>query len=62
MVERVLRLKGEYVCYENYGLIDRVLDWLEREDGELEIMVGFGFCLAAVTYFAARLVQALMRW
>lgn len=61
MVERVLRLKEDCDCYTDYRLIDRVLDWLEREDGELEMITGYGFCLAAVTYFAARLVQALMQ-
>ncbi|MDD3895301.1 MAG: hypothetical protein PHU36_09850 [Syntrophomonadaceae bacterium] len=61
-MDRVLRVKEEYSCYTDFGLIDRLLDWLEREDGELEIIAGYGLCLATVTYFAARLVQALMRW
>jgi len=61
-MDRVLRIKEEYTCYADFRLIDRTLDWLEREDGELEKIAGIGFCLAAVTYFAARLVQALMRW
>lgn len=61
-MDRVLGVKEEYTCYSDFRLLDRVQDWLERKDGELEIMVGFGFCLAAVTYFAARLVQALMQW
>ena len=61
-MDRVLRVEVEYTCYGEFGLIDRALDWLEREDGELEKIVGFGFCLAAVTYFAAHLVQVLMRW
>jgi hypothetical protein len=61
-MERVLSVKEEYACYTEFGLIELVLDWLERKDGELEIMAGCGLCLAAVTYFAAHLVQALMRW
>lgn len=59
---KVLRVKEEYAYCEDFGLIDRVLDWLEREDGELEIMAGFWLCLTAVTYFFAHFVQALIRW
>lgn len=61
-MERVLEVKERYACYTDLGLFDRVMDWLEREDGELEVMAGTGLCLIAVTYFAAHLVQALMRW
>jgi hypothetical protein len=61
-MERVLGVKEEYACYTDFDLIDRVLDWLEKEDGELEIMVGYGLCLVAVTYFAAHLILSLLRW
>lgn len=61
-MDRVLKVKEEFICYTDFGLIDRLLDWLEGEDGELEIMVCFGLCLMTVTYFAAHLVQALIRW
>lgn len=61
-MERALRVKDEYTCYKDLGLFDMILDWLEREDGELEIMAGFGLCLATVTYFIAHLFQAVMIW
>ncbi len=60
-MDRVMRIKEEYACYTDFVLIDRLLDWLEREDGELEILAGFWLCLAAVTYFAAHLVRAFMK-
>lgn len=61
-MERVMGLKEECNCYTDFDLIDQVLDWLERKDGDLELMVGYGLCLVAAAYFAAHLVLALMRW
>jgi hypothetical protein len=61
-MEKVLGIKEDYVCYSDFSVIDRVLEWLEQEDGELETMVGFGLCLVTVTYFAAQLVLSLLRW
>ena len=43
----------------DYCVIERLLGWLEKEDAEIERVVGYGFCLAAVTYFFARLSQSL---
>lgn len=42
-----------------FKIIDRVRAWLEGEDSDLEIVMSYGLCLAAVTYFLARLGQML---
>jgi len=43
-------------CY----IIERVLHWLEKEDSDIEKLAGTGLCLAAVTYFFAKMLQALL--
>jgi hypothetical protein len=40
---------------EDYSIIDRLLGWLESDDTEFEKVFGYSICLAAVTYFIARL-------
>jgi len=40
-------------------VIEKVLGWLERKDTEAEKTAGCGMCLAAVTYFLARLLQSV---
>lgn len=59
-MERVWREEDNCMEFDSeYGVIDRVLWWLEREDTDMDKMAGYGLCLAAVTYFVARLIQAL---
>ena len=41
------------------GIIDRVLGWLESDDTEFEKVFGYSICLAAITYFIARLFGSL---
>jgi predicted metal-dependent hydrolase len=41
------------------GLLDKALEWLEKEDSEIEKMTGYGICLASLTYFLARMVQTI---
>lgn len=43
----------------NYDIIDRLLSWLESDDTEFEKVFGYSICLAAVTYFIARLFVSL---
>lgn len=43
----------------DYCVIERLLSWLEKEDAEIERVIGYSFCLAAVTYFISRLFQSL---
>ncbi len=61
-MERAWRERGEYVCsLSGYCVIEKVLEWLERGDTELERVTGYGICLASCTYFIARLIQLLIR-
>lgn len=39
----------------NCSFTDRVLSWLESDDTEFEKIFGYSICLAAITYFIARL-------
>lgn len=58
-MERALRRKAEYaLTISGSSVVEKVLDWLEREDSELERVAGYGLCLASVTYFLAKLTQA----
>jgi len=60
MTERAWRKEDSCLSFSsNYCLIEQVLDWLEREDTDAEKMAGYGLCLAAITYFLARLFQFL---
>lgn len=40
---------------EHCSIVDYILSWLESDDTEFEMVFGYGICLAAVTYFIARL-------
>ncbi|MFX4260648.1 hypothetical protein ACOBQJ_00430 [Pelotomaculum propionicicum] len=37
------------------NIVDYILSWLESDDTEFEVVFGYSICLAAVTYFIARL-------
>lgn len=39
----------------DYSVVDRVLGWLESDDTEFEKVFGYSICLAAMTYFIARI-------
>jgi|BarGraNGADG00212_2_1021979.scaffolds.fasta_scaffold107727_2 hypothetical protein len=47
------------VSAEDYSIVDRLLGWLESDDTEFEKVIGYCICLAAVTYFIARLFISL---
>jgi hypothetical protein len=58
-MEKALRGKEEYLLtISGDSVLEKVLDWLEREDSELERVAGYGLCLASVAYFLAKLAQA----
>ena len=44
----------------DFCVIDKLLCWLEKDDTEIETLVGYCFCLATVTYFISRLFQSLL--
>lgn len=60
MAERALRNEDGCIGFSSeICIIDKVLGWLEKEDGDVENIVGYGVCVAALTYFIARLFQML---
>ena len=44
----------------NYNIVKKTLHWLEKEDSDFERLVGYGFCVAAITYFAANLFHYII--
>lgn len=56
-MERILSEEDYFmnIGAEDYSFVDRVLSWLESDDTEFEKVFGYCICLAAVTYFIARL-------
>ena len=44
----------------DFCIIEKLLCWLEKDDTEIERVIGYCFCLAAVTYFVSRLFQAIL--
>ncbi|HPZ44448.1 MAG TPA: hypothetical protein PL078_10720 [Bacillota bacterium] len=62
-MEKVWREKDKYLLtlsVSGYSILDRALEWLEKEDSEIEKMVAYGICLAALTYFIAGLVRSIV--
>lgn len=59
--ERALRERESYTSFTlNYNLVERVLYWLEKDDSDLEKVIGYSICLMVVTYFLARTLQSLL--
>lgn len=57
-MERALRSESNCTRYTfDCCIIEKVLGWLEKEDTDLEKLAGYGLCVAALTYFSARLLQ-----
>lgn len=61
MTGRAWREEDNCVGFSSdFCVIEKVLGWLEREDSDVERVAGYGLCLAAVTYFIARLFQSFI--
>ena len=59
--EKALREKDNCTdFFFDYCIIEKVLHWLEKEDSDIEKLAGTGLCLATVTYFFAKMLQALL--
>ncbi|HHU85241.1 MAG: hypothetical protein ACOX86_10400 [Pelotomaculaceae bacterium] len=61
-MEKVWREKEKYLLTSSVSgcsVLDKALEWLEKEDSEIEKMTGYGICLASLTYFLARMVQTI---
>ncbi len=59
--EKVLRDSESCTRFTlNYDLIENLLNWLEKDDSDLEKVIGYSICLMVVTYFLARTLQALL--
>lgn len=41
------------------GFVNMVMEWLEKDDSEVERLIGYSLCLAALTYFLTKLCQVL---
>lgn len=61
-MEKVWSEKEKYLLTSSVSgcsVLEKALEWLEKEDSEIERMTGYGICLASVTYFLARLAQSV---
>lgn len=63
MIEKALRDEDNCTAFTafsfDYCIIEKMLEWLEREDTDVERLAATGLCLATVTYFLAEMFQAL---
>ena len=54
-LKKVMDLTGHSceLLYVNDKIVEKTLYWLEKEDSDFERLVGYWFCVAAITYLIA---------
>jgi hypothetical protein len=57
--EKALNKRESCMFTFNCNFLDRVLDWLEKDDSDLEKFISCSICLMVVTYFLARTLQSI---